>query len=192
MPGVPSEAPPVPTTRAATVVYGLVAAAAWIWAAIFGHVGILFGERAPRGIHFLAAVGCGLAIVAACHVAYRLWRCVRRASDFMRALLGPMTAAQALYLAGLSGIAEEMAFRGALWPHAGIFWTSLIFGIAHVLPLRALMAYPLFAFAVGLLLGWLRDWSGSIWPPAVAHMTVNALNLAWIGRRPPPAAEEPA
>jgi len=102
----------------------------------------------------------------------------------------------ALWLALVSGVAEEMFFRGALWQHLGLVGTSVFFGICHVVPVRALAGYPVFAFFAGLLLGALRERTGSVWPCAVAHGTVNALNLAWIGvlerrRAPPPPPPVP-
>jgi hypothetical protein len=111
----------------------------------------------------------------------------------------------AVWLALVSGVAEELCFRGALWPQLGLVGTSVFFGLCHVLPVRALAGYPVFAFFAGLLFGLLRERTGSVWPCVAAHATVNALNLAWVGalerrRRevvppapappPPPAPEE--
>ena len=57
-----------------------------------------------------------------------------------------------------------------------------VFGLVHVLPRKRLWAYPLFAAGAGLMLGILRDASGSVIPPILAHVTVNGLNLVWLGR----------
>ena len=59
---------------------------------------------------------------------------------------------------------------------------TLLFGLVHVLPRRALWIYPLFALLAGLLFGLLREGTQSLWPCVLAHVTVNALDLAWIGQ----------
>jgi hypothetical protein len=143
----------------------------------------LLGERGPTAGHLLAALALALGIVALCHVADRLAPAVRRAGEAFTEILGPYTYAEALVLALASGIAEEVLFRGALWPHLGLVGTSLLFGLVHVLPRRSLLAYPLFAGAVGVLLGLLRQGSGSVIPPIVAHVLVNGLNLVWLEHR---------
>jgi len=166
---------------AAAFYLGLVAAA-WLWAWIFGHTDRLYGERAPEARFLLHGVGFGLAIVALCHVAYRVARPVRAASSLMARVLGPIGLRDALLLALLSGFAEELAFRGALWPQLSLWGSAVLFGIAHTIPARALLGYPIFAFFAGIVLGVLREESGSIWPAVACHATVNLLNLAWLGR----------
>ena len=46
-------------------------------------------------------------------------------------LLGPITFRAALGLALLSGVAEELLFRGALWPHLGLFGTTFLFALVR-------------------------------------------------------------
>jgi hypothetical protein len=113
----------------------------------------------------------------------------------MGGFLGAMTPAEAVYLAVISGFAEELCFRGALWPHLGLAGTSILFGILHTVPVRSLALYPVFAALAGVVFGSLRQSSGSIWPPVVAHATINAINLAFLGameRRRPPVPSTPA
>jgi membrane protease YdiL (CAAX protease family) len=184
--------------RSALLFYAFVALCAIAYAWLFGVLDRLAGEAAPRAMDLFAGAGVGLAIVALCHLAHRASAAVRRAGDAFGELVGPITTPQALVLALVSGVSEEILFRGALWPHFGLLGTSIVFGLLHILPVRALALYPLFAFAVGLVFGWLRGRSSSVAPPAVAHVVVNALNLAWLGarergkreappeRRPPP------
>ena len=99
----------------------------------------------------------------------------------MGELLGPLGAREAVVLALLSGFGEELVFRGALWPHLGLWGTSALFAACHWAPIRSLRSYPLFVFGAGLLLGWLRERSGSLWPPILLHVVVNAFSLSWIG-----------
>jgi membrane protease YdiL (CAAX protease family) len=174
-----------------TVFYLLVALFSAGWAWVFEIE--LFGPTAPTGRGFLEGVALGLAIVALCHAAYRLSARMREATRFLGGFFGPIRVRDAIWLAAISGVAEEMCFRGALWPHLGLVGTSVLFAICHVVPVRELAAYPLFAFLAGIVFGSLREHTGSVWPCALAHATVNALNLAWIGtvERRRPAAPPP-
>jgi hypothetical protein len=167
------------------------------WAGVFGIE--LLGPEAPTGRGLGEGVALGLGIVAVCHVAYRLSARMREATRFLGGFFGPLRVRDALFLAAISGIAEEACFRGALWPQLGLVGTSFLFAICHVVPVRALAGYPIFAFLAGIVFGFLRERTGSVWPCALAHATVNALNLAWIGAvergrgaaPPPPPAPGP-
>ena len=86
-------------------------------------------------------------------------------------------------LALASGFAEELLFRGALWPHLGLAGTSLLFGLVHMLPRRALALYPVFAALVGVVFGLVRSGTGSVVAAMVAHAVVNGLNLTWLELR---------
>jgi membrane protease YdiL (CAAX protease family) len=184
--------------KLATIFYAVVGLLAWGYAAWFDHP--LFGESAPTALGMGYGVGAGVAVVVLCHVAYLVSKAVRRASDMIGRFFGPVTPLQAVWLALISGFVEEIGFRGALWPHLGLVGSALFFGLCHTIPVRALAGYPVFAFFAGLILGLLRDATGSVWPAVACHVTINALNIAWLGGRqrsePAPApvveAEPPA
>lgn len=167
---------------AAVAFYGLVTLFALGYALLSGRPASLVGERWPSAALLAGGVGAGLLLVALSHVASRVWSAAARARETLVQVIGPLGWKDALLLALLSGIAEEVLFRGALWPHLGLLGTSLLFGLMHLLPHRALWCYPLFATLAGFLLGLLRSESGSVLPPILAHVTVNAINLAWMGR----------
>lgn len=184
----------------ATLFYLAVVFFSFVYAFLFGNLHLLFGETSPAPGSLMRGLLIGLAIVAVSHALFRLFRFAREASRAMSGFLGAMTPAEAVYLAAISGFAEELCFRGALWPHLGLAGTSILFGILHTVPVRALALYPVFAALAGVVFGSLRQSSGSIWPPVVAHATINAINLAFLGamerRRPPPpptpaTAQEP-
>jgi len=176
--------------RLATLFYVVVGLAAWGWAAWFDQP--LFGERSPTTLGMGWGVAAGLVIVALCHLAYRASKAVRRASDMIGQFFGPVTTLQALWLALISGFVEEICFRGALWPQLGLVGTAVFFGLCHTIPARALAGYPVFAFFAGLILGHLRDATGSVWPAVTCHVTINALNIAWLGGRQRRVPPEPA
>ena len=76
----------------------------------------------------------------------------------------------------LAGVAEEILFRAALQPWIGIWWTSLLFGLAHSGTARlhegfsfGKLAYLVFAVGAGVLLGLLYGSAGLL-----ASMTAHA------------------
>jgi membrane protease YdiL (CAAX protease family) len=169
--------------RLAAGFYGIATLFALGYAGFSGTIGTVFGEETPGAGATLAAVVLGLGIVGLSRLGARVWPRMARAADALGDLLGPLSWGGAIVLALMSGFAEELLFRGALWPHLGLFGTTLLFGLVHFVPKKALWGYPLFALAGGFLLGLLRRGGGSVFPPMLAHAIVNALNLAWIGRR---------
>jgi membrane protease YdiL (CAAX protease family) len=177
-------APGPSLVRLAAGFYAITVLFAVGYALFSGTIGTLFGTQGPTVGHILAAVGLGALVVGASHLAARASPVVDRAWKALEALLGPIDRRTALLLALFSGVAEELLFRGALWPHLGLAGTSLLFGLVHVLPRRALVVYPVFAAVVGLLFGLLREGSGSVLPPMIAHVVVNGANLLLLARRP--------
>lgn len=80
-------------------------------------------------------------------------------------------------MALLPAVAEEALFRGVLQPlltlsagrHFGIFLTSLAFALLHQ-QFEVLLAI----FVLGLVLGYLREWTKSLWVPTLVHFFNNA------------------
>jgi len=77
-------------------------------------------------------------------------------------------------------VLEEVVFRGYLWSaieDSGGRWvawiaTTVIFAAYHMVPLHVLAI-----LGTGALIGWLRLWSGSIWPCIAAHFVNNLLSV---------------
>lgn len=84
-------------------------------------------------------------------------------------------------LAGLAPLVEELIFRGLLYGWLAGRWgagiafigSSLAFAAAHVELAHVILVLPL-----GLVFGWLRWRTGSLWPSLVAHMANNGLAVA--------------
>ena len=88
-----------------------------------------------------------------------------------------------LVIAIIPAIGEELLFRGYLqqkmtqWlgkPHVAIIITAILFSAIH-------MQFQGFLprFALGLVLGYLFYWSGSLWLPIIAHLLNNAMAVTF-------------
>lgn len=99
-----------------------------------------------------------------------------------------------LGLVVLGPASEELLFRGLVQgglqrdrgPWSGILLSALLFGLFHLDPVHVAGAA-----ALGLYLGWLRAFSGSLWPVVVAHVVNNGL-WVWLVRSGRGGAEIPA
>ena len=80
-------------------------------------------------------------------------------------------------LAATSGFCEEVFFRGVIQSQLGLIGTSIIFGFFHC-PSPRHFSYGLWALSAGLLFGWLRDWTGSLWVPIIAHALSNLIAIS--------------
>jgi hypothetical protein len=77
-------------------------------------------------------------------------------------------------------VGEELFFRGFLFRwmrnrltfRMAILISALVFGAFHLIPIQALMAFPL-----GVLNAWMFERSRSLWPPIVLHVTNNLFTL---------------
>lgn len=174
--------------RTAVVCYALLFGASLLWAWLAGDSLLYLSPAAEvRGVRPLRDAGLG--IVAGALVILlsdQLTRRTRAGEGLARALgqlLGRLTLAQCALLAGVSGVAEEALFRGVLQPRVGLLAAALIFGLAHFVPRRELAPWALFAFGAGLLLGILFESTGNLVAPAVAHASINAVNLRLLSKR---------
>ena len=87
-------------------------------------------------------------------------------------------------IALLSGISEELFFRGVLLPEIGLVGSSLLFGLLHALnPI-----YALWAALTGMGFGLLAIYCGTLVTPIVAHTTYNLGALLVLRRWPARAA----
>lgn len=88
----------------------------------------------------------------------------------------------ALVIAVLAPILEEMLFRGALLDAfkartsttRAVWWTGIIFGLVHALDPAAFLLVPALV-ALGVILGYVRERSGSLSKPILMHMGFNAV-----------------
>ncbi|GAB5556549.1 MAG: hypothetical protein SchgKO_07620 [Schleiferiaceae bacterium] len=81
----------------------------------------------------------------------------------------------------IPAIGEEFLFRGVLQKllisttqrmHLSIFITGLLFGLLHGQP-----SHLLALMALGILFGYLKEWTGSLWVPILLHLINNGTLL---------------
>lgn len=132
-----------------------------------------------QGWPFFLAVT--ILLVAVVHlltrVGMRRFAVLRRSGEDIRRFLGNLRPSQVAVVAAASGIGEELLFRGWLLNEVGLLVSSLLFGLVHIPPSRQWLYWPVFAMVMGLLLGWLFLWTGSLIYPVILHAGINFLNI---------------
>jgi len=159
----------------------------WRWGWVGASVFYRLPSDAAAGVAWLRDGLAGLSVaVLLILLSYAWTRGSRSGERLARALasaLGPLGVVHTTLLACMSGVAEEMLFRGALQPEIGWIAASVVFGLAHCVPRRELLGWSVFAILAGLLLGALTIVTGNLFASIVAHIVVNAVNLPFIVRR---------
>jgi len=92
-------------------------------------------------------------------------------------MIGSATVPVALYLAFISAIGEELLFRAAVQPVLGLVGTSLLFGLLHLGPQGLVSIWTLWAIISGLMMGWMFESTGNLWPSLICHFLVNAISM---------------
>jgi len=172
--------------RKSTLVYGVMS--------VLGLLAVAFGHKRLQPAFALPAepleaarlvviglVGAGLLLVLSYF--FEDWfPSFRELKTMIMRVLGPLSVPMALYLALITSFGEELLFRGAIQPYAGLLLTSVLFGVLHMGQNGLLSAWSVWALVAGLLLGWMYEETQSLWPPIVAHFGVNAVSLLGLRR----------
>lgn len=174
---------PHQVVRAAWTFYLLLALAGIVW------IGLreetipldLFVDPAGWWIDLGLGLGTGGVLVAAWWYGLRRLASARELENRLGSVLGPLSADQAVALAVLSGVAEELFFRGAVQGSWGWVWATLLFALLHTGPGISFRLWTAFAAVAGGLFGGLLAWRGNLLAPVVAHFLVNAVNLRRLG-----------
>ncbi len=151
-----------------------------------------FGQANPRELPY--ALGLFLALALLEEAFRRLFPTSFREAEGLHRALGQalrqagVRPPALVFLALLSGVAEEVFFRGLLqslfiawWGPLGLGLQAVAFALLHPAPKRA-FAYPLFTGAAGLLLGATYLLTGSLLPGILAHFLHNARGFYEISR----------
>ncbi len=135
----------------------------------------------------LLGLGLGLVIVVLSRISVHRFRWARHLHSEFRSILGELSNREMLILALASSVGEELLFRGALLPWLGIWVQAGLFGILHFGPGKRFLPWTISALVMGIVFGYLAQWTGDIGAPIAAHFTINLLNLRFIVRTEFPA-----
>lgn len=81
-----------------------------------------------------------------------------------------------IFISVISGIAEEILFRGWLQNQLGLVMASILFGLIHIWGKEGI-GYGIYAMGMGAVLGWLMKVTGNLWAPVCAHGVNNFIGL---------------
>jgi membrane protease YdiL (CAAX protease family) len=141
------------------------------------------GLSRPTMGNFLTGAGMALAMlmstaIVGALVALIFGEDMTASTGFNEQIISQLPGVAGVILMGLAtGVGEEMLYRGALQPVAGVWITSFLFAISHI---QYLSPAIIVIFVLGLLLGYTRNKWGlttAIWSHAVYNSLVGLLAL---------------
>jgi membrane protease YdiL (CAAX protease family) len=142
----------------------------------------LFFDAHTWWLDLLLGAGAAVLLLGAWTGGERAMPLARELDRQLKAALGPLQPAEAVGLAVLSGVAEELFFRGAVQGAFGWLPATLAFAVLHSGPGKAFRLWTLFAAVAGLVFAGLMVWRGNLLAPMVGHFLVNAVNLVRVAR----------
>ncbi|PYV45826.1 MAG: hypothetical protein DMG06_00755 [Acidobacteria bacterium] len=138
-------------------------------------------ERLARDL--LAGLAVAVFVICLSLFASRNFAWAQLLEDEFSKVLVPLPVWEILALALLSGLVEEILFRGAIQPAFGLVSTSLLFGLAHIIPRRAFLPWSAYAVFAGFLFGSLFELTHNLLPVIVAHSVSNFVLILVLNRR---------
>lgn len=167
--------------KKSTVVYGVMAAAGLASMAFFhdSFKTAFLWPSAPMEMGRIVASGLIAAgVLLVLSYFFEDWfESFRELKSIIMQVLGKVSVPMAIYLSLVTSIGEELMFRGAIQPVAGILLTSVLFGMLHMGHKGLISAWSIWAFIAGYLLGWMYEETTSMWPPIIAHFGVNMVSI---------------
>ena len=164
--------------------YLLLAIGGLVWIGVRdGGIGMaLFWRTASFGPDLLLGVAGGILGIGLWQLARVLLPLAAELERQLAEVVGSLPPSEVVALALLSGVGEELFFRGAMQPSWGLWPTAVIFAVVHSGRGRALLLWSGFALLAGLGLGALYSWRDALLAPIVAHVTINLVGLARLSR----------
>ena len=162
----------------ATFFYGFIFAAAWVWLERGTRTSmhaLLFTPNLLRDA--MLGVGVGCFFVALTPIFVRLIPAVADLEREFGWIVGEQRGYEIVFLALLSGTAEEALFRGAMYQVAGPAMSTIIFGAVHWPINWSFRAWPILAVALGAVMALERHLTGGVLAPILTHVTINLVNL---------------
>lgn len=169
----------------AVLFYGFLGAAGAIWIRFSGvpvKLHALFSAD-NRPLTYALGIGGGLAVAALSWLAVKVSARARMLEQEFGNLLSHHSVLEIAVLALLSGIAEEIFFRGAVQQWIGPLFGAIVFALAHPPFTRRLILWPVFALFVGLMFAYQFEWTGNLIAPVLSHTIINFVNLLRICAR---------
>ncbi len=133
----------------------------------------------PQNLFAEIGLGVGVAIVLLGSTPWLVskFRAVRELEREFGWILGEQRAWECVYLAILSGIAEEVFFRGAVHAALGPWLGLVVFATLHWPINGQFRAWPFTALVAGAILTAERMVTGTLIAPVITHILVNGVNL---------------
>lgn len=154
-------------------------------------LGIRFWERLDvtgRAVFYAIALTMPLLIglVAASRTSWSFVARIQRDLEFVLPIFRNCTVFDLLLISLVAGAGEEALFRGVLQPWAAgvvgpvpaLVVVSVLFGLVHLLSIP----YAVFATVMGLYLGGVQIWTGTVFVPAAIHALYDFVALAYLLR----------
>ncbi|MEZ4231445.1 MAG: CPBP family intramembrane glutamic endopeptidase [Polyangiaceae bacterium] len=127
----------------------------------------------------------GLLVVVLTRVSVVRFGWARQLHRDLRPVARGLSPVGLLVLAVLSSLGEELLFRGALQPLAGVWIQALVFGLVHYVPGPSRWVWAAWAALIGLVLGLVYAATGSLLGPLLAHALINGVNLRFLKHHDP-------
>lgn len=167
---------------------GIVWLTSWLWLSenplILGDPWLDAEAPLRHGYSALLGLGYGSLIVASSRLCLARYEWAQRLQSEFRPFAMQLGLGGIILLALLSSLGEELLFRGLLQPRIGVLAQALLFGLMHQLPGKSRWVWMSWAAAVGLGLGVIFQFTGSLLGPLLAHAMVNGLNLHHLKSEP--------
>ncbi len=183
--------------RVAWIVYLVLATIALVWIGIREQgIGLdllwsegLAGQAIARSLATDCLLGLASAavIVLGWELAERRSAAAAKVGSQLRSMLSGLTPSEAVGLALLSGVSEELFFRGAVqgsWQGVwGLLGATGLFAVLHGGPGKHFRWWTLFAAFAGALMGTWFLVRGNLTAPLVTHVLVNGFQLLRTARK---------
>lgn len=168
----------------AVLFYGFIAAAGIVWMHYTTprKIGDLMTVGDPA-MTFGLGIGAGLAVALASQLGVKLFSFARSLEQEFGWLLGNQSYGEIFVLAVMSGVAEEILFRGAMQQWFGPIFATFIFALAHPPFNPRLAMWPVFALLVGGVLALEFELTRNLIAPILTHAIVNLVNLLRISAK---------
>ena len=134
-------------------------------------------------LDLLIGIGCATFVIGLSLFASRNFLWAQLLEEEFTKVLVPLQLGGIALVALLSGTVEETLFRGAIQPALGLIPTSLLFGLAHLVPRKALLPWSVYAAFAGFLLGSAVELTQDLFPAILAHCVANFVLILMLNRR---------